>query len=72
MDLTLQQLIRPPYEEYITAVEVACQSLNPTDTEELRAGISRIFEQSKLPKPNLTREVWKTLKNLNKMKSTSF
>ena len=46
---------KTPYKEYITAIEIACQSLKPTDAE-LRADISRILQQSKPPKPYLTRE----------------
>ena len=36
----------------------------PTDAEEVRADISRILKQSKPPKPNLTREEVKALKQL--------
>ena len=45
-------------------MEVACQSLNPTDAEDLRSDISRILKHSNPPKPNLTREEWKALKQL--------
>ena len=33
-----------PYKEFIIAIEVACQSLNLTDAEELRADITRILK----------------------------
>ena len=46
------------------AIKIACQSLNPTDAEEVRADISRILKQSKPPKANLTREEWKAIKQL--------
>ena len=55
---------KTPYKEYIAEIEVACQSLNPTDAEELRADISRIRRQSTPPKANLTNEEWKAIKQL--------
>ena len=64
MDLTLQEPPKTPYKEYIAAIEVACHTLNPTDIEKLRADISSIFKESKPPKPYLTREEWKALKQL--------
>ena len=56
--------LKTPYKEYITAIEVTCQRLPPTNADEWRADISRILKQSKLPKPNLTREELKALKQL--------
>ena len=52
----------PTYKEYITSIEVVCQSLNPTQAEELRADICRVLKQSKSSKPNFTREELKVLK----------
>ena len=54
----------PSYKEYITVTEIACQSLNRTDAEELRADISRILKQSNIPKANLTKEEFKAMKEL--------
>ena len=34
----------PPFKEYITAAEVACQSLKPSEADEFRAEIARKFE----------------------------
>ena len=69
MDQTLLCPKRPPYQEYITAIELACQSLRLTDAKELRADISRILRQSKPPKSNLTREELKALKQLKSDKN---
>ena len=44
--------------------ESACQSLMPTEAEELIADISRILRQSKTPKANLTKEEFKAMKEL--------
>ena len=54
----------PPYQEYITAIELACQSLNTNEAEELRADIYRAFRHSHPPKHNLSKEEWKALKQL--------
>ena len=48
----------------MTVTEIACQSLNPTDAEELRADISRILRQCKTPKANLTKEEFKAMKEM--------
>ena len=45
-------------------IEVACQSLNATEAEELRAGISRTPRQSKQPKANLTKQEFKAIEEL--------
>ena len=52
-----------PYKEFITVTEIACQSLKPTDAEDLRAEISRILKQSRKPKTNLTKK-FKAIKEL--------
>ena len=56
--------LRIPYKEYITVIEVACKSFKPPDVEEVRADISWILRQSEPLKPNLTREEWKDIKQL--------
>ena len=53
-----------PLQRIHNSIEIVYQSLNPTDAEELRTDIPRILKQSKPPKPNLTREEWKALKQL--------
>ena len=54
----------PPYLEYITAIKLACQSLNANEAEECRADIHRALRNSHPYKPNLRREEWKALKQL--------
>ena len=54
----------PPFREYITAAEVACQSLKPSEADEFRAEIARIFKQTKPAKPNISKEEWKAIKEL--------
>ena len=49
---------------FFNATELACQSLNCTEGEELRADIFRILRQSKTPKANLTKEEFKAMKEL--------
>ena len=53
-----------PYQEYITAIELSSQCLNTTETEELRADIYRTLRHSYPPKPNLSKEELKALKQL--------
>ena len=52
----------PPYLEYITEIELACQNLNTNEAEELRADIKRALRHSHPPKPSLRKEEWKSLK----------
>ena len=62
-----QILLWPPnltYQDNITAIELVCQSLNTTETEELRADIYRAIRYSHPPKPNLSKEEWKAMKQL--------
>ena len=53
----------PPNEEYIATVERACQKVNQGEEDELRAEIKGILKRSS-PKPNVTKEERKTLKEL--------
>ena len=46
----------PPYQEYITVVEVAYQRLKPTEAEEFRADIARVLKQARPPKANISKE----------------
>ena len=52
-----------PYLENITAIELACQSLNTNEAVELRGDICRALRHSQPLKPNLRKEEWKTLNN---------
>ena len=63
-DPILQSLLRPPFKEYITAVEVACQSLKPSEADEFRADIARILKQARPSKSNISKEEWKAIKEL--------
>ena len=49
----------PSYQEYITAIELACQSLNTNETEDHMA-----LRHSHPPKSNMSKEEWKALKQL--------
>ena len=64
MDPILQSLLRPPFKEYITAAEVACQSLKPSEADEFRAGIARILKQARPSKSNISKEEWKAIKEI--------
>ena len=53
-----------PYQGYINAIELACQSLKTTEAEDLRAYIYGVLRHSHPPRPNLSKEEWKALKQL--------
>ena len=55
---------KPPYGEYITCIESACQSLDSNTEEELRSDIYRVLQQSHQLKPNLKKEEIKAIKQL--------
>ena len=60
----LLSLPRPPFKEYITAVEVACQSLKPSEADDFRADIARVLKQAIPSKSNISKEEWKAIKEL--------
>ena len=60
----LQSLLNPPFKEYVTAVEVACQNLKPSEADEFRADIARILKQARPSKSNISKEEWKAIKAL--------
>ena len=45
---------KPPYREYITAIELACQNLDNTAVEELRADVYRVLRHLNHLEPNLS------------------
>ena len=47
-------------------IELACQTLDHQEAEELRADISRVFRSSHVPKPSLAKEELKALAELRK------
>ena len=54
----------PPILEYITSMELVCQSLNIYEAEELRSDIYRALRHSHPSRPNLRKEEKKALKQL--------
>ena len=44
--------------------EVACQNINPTEAEELRADIARVLRQAKPSKAKISKEEWKAIREL--------
>ena len=55
---------KTPFQEYITAVEVACQSLKPSEADEFRADIARVLKQAMPSKSNISKEEWRVIKEL--------
>ena len=55
---------KPPYGEYITSIERACQSLDSHTAEELRSDIYRVLRQPQQLKPNVKKEEIKAIKQL--------
>ena len=45
-------------------IEVACQSLNPNEAEELRADITRVLRQAKASKANISKEEQRAIREL--------
>ena len=43
---------------------MACQSLKPSEADEFRAEIARNLKQTRPPKPNISKEEWKAIKEL--------
>ena len=55
---------KPLYGEYIAAIEVACQNLDNTAAEELRAYVYRVLRHPHHLKPNLSKEEFIAIKQL--------
>ena len=55
---------RPPYGEYIKAIETACQSLDPNSAKELRSEVYRILRHPRQLKTNLRKEEFTAIKEL--------
>ena len=45
-------------------MEVACQSLKPSEADEFRADIARVLKQARPSKSNISKEEWKAIKEL--------
>ena len=56
--------LRPPYGEYIKAIETACQSLDPNSAEELRSDVYRILRHPHQLRTNLRKEEITAIKQL--------
>ena len=54
----------PPIGEYIAAVEQTCQGLAQGEAEEMREEIKAVIKKIQPPRPNISREEQKTLKEL--------
>ena len=54
----------PPIGEYIATVEQTCQNLAQGEAEKLRAEVKAVLKKIKPPKPNITKEEQKALKEL--------
>ena len=55
---------RPPYGEYIKAIETACQSLDPNSVEERRSEVYRVLRHPHQLKTNLRKEEFTAIKQL--------
>ena len=55
-----------PIGEYITAVEQTCQSLAQGEADEMRGKIKAVIKKTQTPRPNISREEQKALKELRK------
>ena len=55
---------RPPLEEYIKAIETACQSLDAKSAEELRSDVYRVLRHPCQLKPNLSKGEMAAIKQL--------
>ena len=54
----------PPYVEFVSAVEVACQRLTDQDAQELVVEVNILLKRTKPSKKNISREEMKALKEL--------
>ena len=55
---------KPPYGEYITTIELACQNLDNNSVEELRTDVYRVLRHPHHLKPNLSRDEMMAIKQL--------
>ena len=55
---------KPPYGEYIKAIEFACQSLDPNSAEKLRSDVYRVLRHPHQLKTNLRKEEITAIKHL--------
>ena len=55
---------QPPIGEYVAAIKKACQQLKQKKAEELRGDIKYILKNINPPKPNITKEEAKAIREL--------
>ena len=55
---------RPPFEEYIKAIETACQSLDAKSAEELRSDVYRVLRHPHQLRPNFSKGEMAAIKQL--------
>ena len=55
---------RPPYEDYIKAIETACLSLDAKSAEEVRSDMYRVLRHPRQLKPNLSKGEMEAIKQL--------
>ena len=60
---------RPPYGEYIAAIKSACQNLDNTTVEELRADVCGVLSLPHHLKPNLSKDEMIAINNLKQIKT---
>ena len=61
---TLLYLLRSPIPRIHYSNEVACQTLNATEAEELTADIARVLRQAKPSKANISKEELRAIEEL--------
>ena len=54
----------PPKEEYIAAIEHACQKLKEGEADELRVEIKNMLKKAQTPRSNISKEEFKAIKEL--------
>ena len=54
----------PPKEEYIAAVEHACQKLKEGEADELRVKIKNMLKKAQKPRSNISKEEFKAIREL--------
>ena len=54
----------PPKEEYIAAIEHACQKLKEGEADELRVEIKNMLKKAQTPRSNISKEEFKAIREL--------
>ena len=59
---------QPPVDEYVVAIEQACQKLKPNEADQLRSKAVNIISTTKLPTANVSKQETQALQNIAKNK----